>query len=363
MAKVILNALTKVYENGYIAVDNVTLNIEDHEFMVLVGPSGCGKTTILRMIAGLEEVTSGIIMIDDQITNQIPPKDKEVAMVFQNYALFSHMNVYENIAYGLKRHREKEPDIHKRVMEVVDILNLEKYLKMKPNKLSGGQCQRVALGRAMVMHPKVFLMDEPLSNLDSGLKIQMRLELMKIHRTLRSTFIYVTHDQTEAMTMGTRICVMLEGKIQQVGTPLEIYNTPANIFVADFMGTPKMNLIKAFADQEAGFIDLRMGSLEIKVAKTHVTSVLHYARQTPVTIGIRPNDIRVQHALEGDDKAFEIDWVEILGSEQILHIKKADLTLRVMSTEIGKLKVGDLVHLNIDEAKLHFFDAATGIRL
>lgn len=242
MSNVILKNVTKIYDNGNKVIDDISLDIEDKEFVVLVGSSGCGKSTLLRMIAGLEDITSGEIFIGDKKVNNVPPKDRDIAFVFQSYALYPHMTVKENISFGLKMRKVPKAEIEKKVQEVSKILNLDEYLDRKPKQLSGGQRQRVALGRAIVRNPKVFLMDEPLSNLDAKLRVQMRSEIKKLHNKLQTTFIYVTHDQTEALTMGDRIVVLNNGKIQQVGTPDDIYNNPQNTFVAGFIGSPQMNL-------------------------------------------------------------------------------------------------------------------------
>src|SRR5205809_780755 len=253
MAQVVLRSLNKKYDEVH-AVKDVNLGINDKEFVVLVGPSGCGKTTTLRMVAGLESITSGRILIDDTVINELPPMDRDIAMVFQNYALYPHMSVYDNMAFGLKMRKFEKPEIAKRVNEAAEILGIHEYLKRKPRQLSGGQRQRVALGRAIVRHPRVFLFDEPLSNLDAKLRVQMRVELKKLHERLGTTAIYVTHDQVEAMTLGDRVVVMKDGVVQQVGEPLELYNKPANKFVAGFLGSPAMNFMNVAVAESSGAV-------------------------------------------------------------------------------------------------------------
>src|SRR5512142_2511536 len=264
MAQVTMRSLNKMYDEVH-AVKDVNLEINDQEFVVLVGPSGCGKTTTLRMVAGLESITSGRILIDDTVVNDLAPMDRDIAMVFQNYALYPHMSVYDNMAFGLKMRKFEKPEIQKRVQEAAEILGIQEYLKRKPRQLSGGQRQRVALGRAIVRHPRVFLFDEPLSNLDAKLRVQMRVELKKLHLRLGTTAIYVTHDQVEAMTLGDRVVVMRDGRVQQVGDPMELYNQPANRFVAGFIGSPAMNFIPVRIAAQNGSLWAESESLRIKV--------------------------------------------------------------------------------------------------
>src|SRR5690554_686499 len=292
MASVTLERVTKRFGN-VIAVDEASLEIRDKEFLVLVGPSGCGKSTTLRMVAGLEDVTEGNIYIGDRLVNDVPPKDRDIAMVFQNYALYPHMDVYNNMAFGLKLRKFPKSEIDRRVKEAARMLGIENLLDRKPKQLSGGQRQRVAVGRAIVREPKVFLMDEPLSNLDAKLRVQMRAELSKLHRRLEATVIYVTHDQTEAMTMGDRIVVMKDGFIQQVGAPLEVYEKPVNVFVAGFIGSPAMNFMEGVLrrDGETYFIDAKTFKLPIPAEKAASIKNLGKYVDKQVVLGIRPEDI------------------------------------------------------------------------
>src|SRR5881227_796296 len=291
MAQVAIRSLNKKYDEVH-AVKDVNLDIHDKEFVVLVGPSGCGKTTTLRMVAGLESITSGRVLINDKVVNELAPMDRDIAMVFQNYALYPHMSVYDNMAFGLKMRKFDKPEIQKRVREAADVLGIGEYLKRKPRQLSGGQRQRVALGRAIVRHPQVFLFDEPLSNLDAKLRVQMRVELKKLHQRLGTTAIYVTHDQVEAMTLGDRVVVMKDGWIQQVGEPLDLYNKPANKFVAGFIGSPAMNFANVTVTEANGSVVAENKGLKIKLPDEVAQRVGAYAGK-PVTIGIRPEDMRV----------------------------------------------------------------------
>src|SRR3989339_1304110 len=291
MAKVILEKIEKRFiNNPKPAVAEMSLEINDKEFVVLVGPSGCGKSTTLRMIAGLEEITSGRILIDDKVVNEIPPKDRDVAMVFQNYALYPHMTVYDNMAFGLKIRKYPKDEIKRRVMEAAEILGIQELLERRPKQLSGGQRQRVAVGRAIVRKPKVFLFDEPLSNLDAKLRVQMRTELKKIHERLQATMIYVTHDQTEAMTMGDKICVMKDGIVQQIDGPLSLYDKPSNKFVGGFIGNPPMNFVEVDVIKRDEDCYLSEGMFELKMPKEHAERLGSYVGKK-VFIGIRPEDI------------------------------------------------------------------------
>lgn len=313
MAGLNLKGINKIYPNGFHAVKGVDLEIKDKEFLVFVGPSGCGKTTTLRMIAGLEDITEGNLYIGDKVVNEILPKDRNIAMVFQNYALYPHMTVFDNMAFGLKLRKIKKADIKKRVDKAAKILGIESLLDRRPKELSGGQRQRVALGRAIVRQPEVFLMDEPLSNLDAKLRVQMRAELIKLHYELDTTFIYVTHDQTEAMTMGTRICVMNNGLIQQVDSPREIYNHPANMFVASFIGAPQMNFMNCTILEENNEIlaDYNGFKLPLPEDKAKLAKDKGYINKE-VIIGCRPEDIMI----DGEDGfEAEIEVIELLGSE------------------------------------------------
>src|SRR5580658_1945295 len=291
MARVAMRSLNKKYDEVHAVID-VNLDIHDQEFVVLVGPSGCGKTTTLRMVAGLESITSGHISIDEKVINELPPMDRDIAMVFQNYALYPHMSVYDNMAFGLKMRKFDKPEIAKRVQEAAEILGIEQLLKRKPRQLSGGQRQRVALGRAIVRHPQVFLFDEPLSNLDAKLRVQMRVELKKLHERLGTTAIYVTHDQVEAMTLGDRVVVMRDGRVQQVGDPMELYNEPANRFVAGFIGSPAMNFVEVRITGESGAVWAEAEGMRLKVPAPLQASLAAYAGK-PATLGIRPEDLHI----------------------------------------------------------------------
>lgn len=352
MAEIILKDIIKVYDKKVKAVDEVNLTIKDKEFMVLVGPSGCGKSTLLRMIAGLEDITYGELYIDGVLSNAILPKDRDIAMVFQSYALYPTMTVYDNIAFGIKARKLDKFEIDKRVREAAEILGLTQYLFRKPMTLSGGQRQRVALGRAMVRNAKVFLLDEPLSNLDAKLRGQMRSELTKLHQTIQTTMVYVTHDQTEAMTMADRIAVINNGKIQQVGTPKEIYNNPNNVFVASFMGLPSINLI------ESKIIDGKIAKFDEKI---NYEPVKHYEGQT-VIIGIRPQNIKVVENSKTLPK-FAINHIEYLGNEQNLHVTVDDSNFVVQVSSGKEYKVGQLISLKLDLNKISYFDVETQNRI
>lgn len=353
MATLKLKNLSKVYSNGYQAVKNINLNIDDKDFMVLVGPSGCGKTTTLRMIAGLEEISGGELFIDDKLTNKIQPKDRDIAMVFQNYALYPHMSVYENMAFGLKLRKMPKNDIKLRIENAANILGISHLLKNKPKLLSGGQRQRVALGRAIVRNPKVFLMDEPLSNLDAKLRVQMRSELIKLHKDLGTTFIYVTHDQTEAMTMGTKICIMNNGEIQQVAEPYTIYNNPANVFVASFIGTPQMNFVKGniSMNKDTVVLELLETKIDIPQEKGTLLKEKGYVDKT-VIVGIRPEHISLCE--NGINSTVEI--TEMLGSETCLHLKAGNSPLIAKVSPDLKIKTGDKTKVSININKIHLFD-------
>src|SRR5919202_396479 len=296
MARVLLKDLNKKFDGTH-AVKDVNLEIRDREFVVLVGPSGCGKTTTLRMVAGLESISSGEIRIGDTVVNELPPMDRDIAMVFQNYALYPHMSVYDNMAFGLKMRKFERSEIARRVQEAAEILGIQDYLKRKPRQLSGGQRQRVALGRAIVRHPQVFLFDEPLSNLDAKLRVQMRVELKKLHERLGTTAIYVTHDQVEAMTLGDRVVVIRDGWVQQVGEPLELYNEPANRFVAGFLGSPAMNFATVAVRQDNGAIWAANAGMQIKAPPQYANRLGRYLGKE-VTLGIRPEDLRVASAAD-----------------------------------------------------------------
>src|SRR5271169_6816018 len=303
MAEVVLQSLNKNFDEVY-AVKDVNLAIRDKEFMVFVGPSGCGKTTTLRMVAGLESITSGRILIDDKVINELPPMDRDIAMVFQNYALYPHMSVYDNMAFGLKMRKFDRADIARRVREAAEILGIQELLQRKPRQLSGGQRQRVALGRAIVRHPQVFLFDEPLSNLDAKLRVQMRVELKKLHDRLGTTAIYVTHDQVEAMTLGDRVVVMKDGLVQQVGEPLELYNEPANLFVAGFLGSPAMNFAPVQVSGSEGAVWVENEGLRIKPAGEAAGRLGRYVGQE-VALGIRPEDLHIASAADPPELGFD----------------------------------------------------------
>lgn len=364
MALLELNKINKIYPNGVQAVHDFNLKIKDREFIVLVGPSGCGKSTTLRMIAGLEEITSGDFLIDGIRVNDKPPKDRDVAMVFQSYALYPHMTVYDNIGYGLKLRGMELEEIDVKVKEVAAILELTPYLQRKPKSLSGGQRQRVALGRAIVREAKVFLLDEPLSNLDAKLRVQMRTELIKIHEKISSEFntstIYVTHDQIEAMTMGDRIVVMRDGYIQQVDVPKEIYHNPVNMFVAGFMGTPPMNFIKGKVLKDGYFYagDIK---LEVPQGKIHILEKHGFIDQ-PIIFGIRPEDIHddpvVCETYPNSTLSVKIDLVELLGAETNLYFS-INNNAAVASIETKVVKIGEQLKLAFDMNKCHFFNPVT----
>lgn len=351
MAEVVLKNVKKAYDKNVI-IKNIDLEIKDKEFLVLVGASGCGKSTILRMIAGLEDITEGEIFIGDKKVNKIPPKDRDIAFVFQSYALYPHMSVYDNIAFGLKMRKFSVDDIDKKVKEAAEILNLTELLQRKPRQLSGGQRQRVALGRAIVREPKVFLMDEPLSNLDAKLRVQMRSEIKKLHQKLQTTFIYVTHDQTEALTMGDRIVVLDKGVIQQVDTPDNIYQNPENTFVAGFVGSPQMNFM------DGTVVD---GVLKINNFPIYITDEQKRAigERESVIIGVRPENMNCP---DGDIKlGVKVDVSEMLGSEKIayFYIGDAKCSVKLPPT----FSVEDNLVLKINKNHLFFFDKETGIRI
>ncbi len=364
MAGLILKNLTKVYDGSQQkSVDNFCLDIEDKEFIILVGPSGCGKSTTLRMIAGLEEITSGELYIGDQLVNDVSPKDRDIAMVFQSYALYPHMTVFENMAFGLKLKKVPKDEIKRRVTEAAKILDIEHLLDRKPKALSGGQRQRVALGRAIVREPKVFLMDEPLSNLDAKLRVQMRAEIGKLHQRLQTTFIYVTHDQTEAMTMGTRIVVMKDGIIQQVDTPQNLYDTPVNMFVAGFMGSPQMNLTTASLTQSGDNYYLEFDGRTIKLPESKINDEVKVHVGKEVVFGIRPEDIH-------DEEAFistfpdavidvEVDFSELMGAETYLYLVTDNNKLTARVNPRTTAKTGDKIKVAFDLSKLHIFDKET----
>lgn len=365
MADLKLNHIYKIYDNKVTAVSDFNLHIQDKEFIVFVGPSGCGKSTTLRMIAGLEEISKGELYIDDKLVNDVPPKDRDIAMVFQNYALYPHMTVYDNMAFGLKLRKMPKNEIDKRVKDAANILGLEQYLDRKPKALSGGQRQRVALGRAIVRDAKVFLMDEPLSNLDAKLRVQMRAEIAKLHQRLNTTTIYVTHDQTEAMTMATRIVVMKDGVIQQVGSPKEVYDNPENVFVGGFIGSPAMNFFKAKIEGEYVVLDEKV-RLKIPGGKLKLLKDNGYVGKE-VIFGIRPEDIHDEpvfiESFPDDVIEVNIEVAELTGAELMLYSSLAghDFVARIDAR--NQLKAGDKVKLGLDLNKAHFFDTETELRI
>ena len=364
MASLSLKNVCKVYPNGFEAVKDFNLEVEDKEFIIFVGPSGCGKSTTLRMIAGLEEISSGELIIDGKVMNDVEPKDRDIAMVFQNYALYPHMTVFDNMAFGLKLRKVPKDEIKAKVEEAARILDLEKLLDRKPKALSGGQRQRVAMGRAIVRNPKVFLMDEPLSNLDAKLRVQMRIEIQKIHQRLETTIIYVTHDQTEAMTLGTRIVVLKDGIIQQVDTPQNLYDKPCNVFVAGFMGSPQMNLINAKVVQSGEDVVLMFGGNTVKLPEGKAQKLIEAGYvDTTVIMGIRPEDLNDSEVIinANPDCVIEatIRVYELLGAEVFLYfdIDEVNCTARVNPRTTAR--PGDTIKLGIDMTKLHIFDKDT----
>lgn len=364
MASVKLKDVTKRFEGGVTAVSNFTLDIEHKEFIILVGPSGCGKTTTLRMIAGLEEITEGEVYIGDKLVNDVQPKDRDIAMVFQNYALYPHMTVFDNMAFGLKLRRTPKAEIKRRVHEAAKILEIEHLLDRKPKALSGGQRQRVALGRAIVRNPKVFLMDEPLSNLDAKLRVQMRIEISKLHQKLQTTFIYVTHDQTEAMTMGTRIVVMKDGFIQQVASPQTLYERPVNLFVAGFIGSPQMNFINVTVEKRGEGIYLVFGehSLKLPEGQAKKISAENYIGKEAI-MGIRPEDIHDEAVyLESMPESVvnaNVEVIEMLGSETLLYLFIEDISVTARVNPRTTARTGDTIKVAFDTNKIHLFDKDT----
>ncbi len=357
MASVTLEDVSKVYDNKVTAIKNANLKINDTEFVVLVGPSGCGKSTLLRMIAGLEDITSGKIYIGDKVVNNVSPKDRNIAMVFQNYALYPHMTVYENMAFGLKLRKFPKAEIEKRVTQAAELLGIKAYLDRKPKALSGGQRQRVAVGRAIVRQPQVFLFDEPLSNLDAKLRVQMRIEINKLHKRLKTTMIYVTHDQVEAMTMGDRIVVLKDGVIQQVDAPLELYNKPVNLFVAGFIGSPAMNFIRGELHRN-GELYFKTNDLQIKLTNIHAQRLKTYSKRE-IILGVRPEHFEIfEPGLHETFPALEseIEVVEPMGAETYAYLKKGKTSLSARLQPKESIKVGYTVKLALHPEKLHFFD-------
>jgi len=397
VASVTFDGVSKVYDNGFRAVDELDLQIEDGEFMVLVGPSGCGKTTALRMLAGLEEISSGELVIDNQVVNDVAPQKRDIAMVFQNYALYPHLSVFDNMAYGLKVQKRPKDEIRRRVTEIAGVIGLEEVLERKPKALSGGQRQRVAMGRAIVRQPKVFLMDEPLSNLDAKLRVQMRSEVARIQHELNATTVYVTHDQVEAMTMGDRVALMRRGVLQQVDTPMRLYHAPANLFVASFIGSPAMNLLEAKLERIDDELCARIGDQRLAVAPDALADPGDLERYVGGTlgVGIRPEHLE-DAAIETGAPARQrlkgvVRSTEALGSELIAHVEIAatpvttdevkevaadtdasviqdleaesrDARIPIVARfdEASRVRTGDDVEVVVDTRRLHFFDLQSG---
>lgn len=368
MAELKLKNIVKKYPNGFVAVKNFNLDIADKEFIIFVGPSGCGKSTTLRMIAGLEDISSGELWIGDKLCNTVDPKNRDIAMVFQNYALYPHMTVYDNMAFALKLRKVPKAEIDKKVREAAKILDIDHLLDRKPKALSGGQRQRVAMGRAIVRSPKVFLMDEPLSNLDAKLRVQMRSEISKLHQKLQTTFIYVTHDQTEAMTLGTRIVVLKDGVIQQVDTPQNLYNKPENLFVAGFIGSPQMNFINATVVKNGSDVTVNFGEYSLKLPENKTKALIDggYVGKE-VTIGIRPEDVHDEDIFLSTSADSivnaDVEVTELLGAEinLFLVIAGQNVTARVDSR--SSAKVGDTIKVAFDVNRIHVFDKATELTI
>lgn len=360
MAELRLEHIYKIYDKNVQAVTDFNLHIHDKEFIVFVGPSGCGKTTTLRMIAGLEDISKGELFIDDVLMNDVESKDRSIAMVFQSYALYPHMTVYDNMAFSLKLRKVDKKEIDRRVKEAAKILGLEDYLKRKPKALSGGQRQRVALGRAIVREAKVFLMDEPLSNLDAKLRVQMRAEIQKLHQRIQTTTIYVTHDQTEAMTMATRLVVMKDGLIQQIGTPKEVYNTPHNMFVAGFIGSPSMNLFHCRLTETEILLDGQ--SFPIPPKYLPLLQRKNYLGKE-IVMGIRPEDLQITDVVSPYAFKATVDVAELLGAETFLYCSLVTQPFIARVQADSNFQPADVVTLVMKEEKIHFFDPETEERI
>ncbi len=368
MAGLSLRHIGKTYQGGVSAVSDFNLEIEDKEFIILVGPSGCGKSTTLRMIAGLEEITDGELYIDDKLVNDVAPKDRDIAMVFQNYALYPHMTVFENMAFGLKLRKVPKAEIKKKVQEAARILDIEHLLDRKPKALSGGQRQRVALGRAIVREPKVFLMDEPLSNLDAKLRVQMRSEIGKLHKNLATTFIYVTHDQTEAMTMGSRIVVMKDAIMQQCDTPSVLYDEPVNMFVAGFIGSPQMNFINVTLDKKDDGVYLTGENVSVKLpeGKGNREELIPYFGKE-VVLGVRPENIYDSEAylaqFADSTATVTVDNTEMMGAETYLYLLLGNLPMIARVNRRTTATNGDTIKVALDSQKIHLFDKDTELAI
>ena len=361
MAEITLNHVKKIYDKSVVAVQDFCMEIQDQEFIVLVGPSGCGKSTTLRMIAGLEEISEGEISIGGQVVNRVPPKDRDIAMVFQDYALYPHMTVYDNIAYGLKLRKFPRRVIDEKVREAAAILDITDLLKRKPKALSGGQRQRVAIGRAIVRSPKVFLMDEPLSNLDAKLRNQMRAEIIKLRQRIKTTFVYVTHDQTEAMTLGDRIVIMKEGFVQQIGTPRQVFHDPNNLFVAGFIGTPQMNFFHAALCREGDSYHLMLGGRRLEIAPEKQRRLLsHDVPAQEVTAGIRPEHVLLT---EGDGFSGTVEVIEMMGSNTHLHVRFGEEECVIVVPDgdepVREFTLGERVHFIFHAERIHLFSCET----
>ncbi|MCF8240833.1 MAG: sn-glycerol-3-phosphate ABC transporter ATP-binding protein UgpC [Melioribacteraceae bacterium] len=358
MAQVELRNVSKIYSEEKKVVDNVNFTVEDKEFVVLVGPSGCGKSTTLRMIAGLEEITEGEILIDGEVVNNQPPKDRDIAMVFQNYALYPHMTVYDNMAFGLKLRKYSKDEITTRVAEAAKILGLEEYLHRKPKVLSGGQRQRVAVGRAIVRHPKVFLFDEPLSNLDAKLRVQMRTEISKLHHRLDATMIYVTHDQTEAMTMGNRIVVMNNGLVQQIDSPLHLYNEPVNHFVGGFIGSPAMNFLEGVINNEGALTFSVSEKINIKLPASFSNKLNRFIKNKLI-LGIRPEHFSLTRINSSEEDFFIeaiIEVIEPLGNETFLYFTIQDKQQVARVDSDANVIIGNKIKLFMNSSRIYFFN-------
>jgi multiple sugar transport system ATP-binding protein len=365
MANVIIKGLTKKF-NEYTAVDDLNIEIKDKEFAVLVGPSGCGKTTTLRIIAGLEDASAGQIYIGDKLVNNVQPKDRDIAMVFQNYALYPHMDVYNNMAVGLRLRKYPQKEIEERVQETARILGIENLLRRKPRELSGGQRQRVAVGRAIVKKPKVFLFDEPLSNLDAKLRVTMRAEISKLHRKLEATIIYVTHDQVEAMTMANRIFIMNDGRLQQSGPPLEVYKKPNNKFVAGFIGSPATNFIESIVTTENNAFFISSEGIKLKVPEIFVSKIVDYIGKA-VVLGVRPEDIHDKRFYTGNTNfniiKAKIDVIEPLGSEIFVHFTCGESSFVGRMDSRTQVEVEQYAEIAINMEKAHIFDPKTSLAI